>query len=125
MTAALYVLYVINCIFLILVVLLQSGRGGGLGEFGGGSGGTQVFGARGATTVMQKLTIYSAGTFFVLSIVLAILSARGGLTEGGQFVDDEPVSGAVLGGEAPGATEAPAAGQTSEPPAAEEAPEGE
>lgn len=118
MTAALYVLYVINCIFLILVVLLQSGRGGGLGEFGGGSGGSQVFGARGATTLMQKLTIYSAGTFFVMSIVLAIVSSRGGLTEGGQFVDEGAEMGAVSGEEAPPATPAPPAGETSEEPPA-------
>ena len=73
MTVALVVLHVIISIFLILVVLVQQGKGADLaGAFGGG-GSQTAFGARGATTLLHKLTT----TFFVLfvltSMALAVL----------------------------------------------------
>ncbi len=76
MTVLLVILHVIISIFLILIVLLQQGKGADLaGAFGGG-GSQTAFGARGATTLLHKLTT----TFFVLfvltSISLAILQAR-------------------------------------------------
>jgi preprotein translocase subunit SecG len=76
MTALLIVLHVIISIFLILVVLVQQGKGADLaGAFGGG-GSQTAFGARGATTLLHKLTT----TFFILfvltSLSLAILQAR-------------------------------------------------
>lgn len=88
MAAALYTLYYINSAFLILVVLLQSGRGGGLGEFGGGSS-SAVFGSRGASTLLQKLTVYSATTFMLLSITLAIHSSRQSDVGRGVIVAEE------------------------------------
>ena len=49
MTTLITIVHVFASIFLILVVLLQSGKGGGMGAaFGGGGGGGQVFGGRGA-----------------------------------------------------------------------------
>ncbi|NUN14404.1 MAG: preprotein translocase subunit SecG, partial [Myxococcales bacterium] len=68
------ILHVIVCLFLVLVVLLQSGRGGGIGALGGGGGGGSVFGGRGGATFMSKLTSITAGLFLVLSVLLAKFS---------------------------------------------------
>lgn len=64
MIYVLYVLHVITCLFLIMVVLLQQGKGADLSVFGGGTTQT-AFGARGAATILHKLTV----GFFVLFIV--------------------------------------------------------
>lgn len=99
MVAALYTLYYINSAFLILVVLLQSGRGGGLGEFGGGGGGASTtFGSRGASTILQRLTVYSAIGFMVLSITLAIISSRSKDAGRGQIVAEEQMAPAIQDG---------------------------
>lgn len=74
MIAAIYTLFVVNCIFLCLVVLMQSGQGGGMELMGGGGGSSTVFGNRGATTFVHKLTIGSAALFMSLSMLLAYLS---------------------------------------------------
>ena len=73
---ALVTLYVIICFFLVLVVLVQQGRGADIaGAFGGG--GTQTaFGARGATTLLHKLTTGAFIGFIVLSLGLTLVQAR-------------------------------------------------
>src|SRR5262245_36338657 len=73
---ALVTLYVIVCCFLVLVVLVQQGKGADIaGAFGGG--GTQTaFGARGATTLLHKLTTGAFIGFIVLSLGLTLLQAR-------------------------------------------------
>ena len=73
---ALVVLYVFICFFLVLVVLVQQGKGADIaGAFGGG--GTQTaFGARGATTLLHKLTTGAFIGFIVLSLALTLLQAR-------------------------------------------------
>ena len=59
MLYALYTIHVVICLFLIMVVLLQQGKGADLSVFGGG--GTQTaFGARGAATLLHKLTVFSS-----------------------------------------------------------------
>ncbi|UCE01765.1 MAG: preprotein translocase subunit SecG [Candidatus Latescibacterota bacterium] len=73
-------IHVIICVCLILVVLLQSGRGGGLaGAFGGGTAQT-FFGGRGAATFLSKATAWLAIGFMLMSILLALLSSRTGAT---------------------------------------------
>ncbi len=74
--AALIALYCFVCFFLILVVLVQQGKGADIaGAFGGG--GTQTaFGARGATTLLHKLTTGGFVAFIVVALVLTILEAR-------------------------------------------------
>lgn len=69
------ILHVFVCFFLILVVLLQQGRGGGLGAFGGAT--AQVFGGRGAGNFMTRLTAVCAAIFMATSISLAYLSSAG------------------------------------------------
>ncbi len=69
-------LYVIICVSLIVIILLQSGKGSGLsGIFGSGGGGQTIFGAR-AGDVMTKTTTVLAILFMSFSLVLALLSAR-------------------------------------------------
>lgn len=70
----LYFVHVLVCIFLILVVLLQQGKGADLSVFGGGSTQT-AFGARGATTLLHKLTVTSFVVFIVTTMAIAILQA--------------------------------------------------
>ncbi len=70
------VLHVFVCFFLILVVLLQQGRGGGLGSaFGGAT--AQVIGGRGAGNFLTRLTAICAVIFMATSISLAYLSSAG------------------------------------------------
>jgi preprotein translocase subunit SecG len=73
---ALVVLYTFICFFLILVVLVQQGKGADIaGAFGGG--GTQTaFGARGATTLLHKLTTGGFAAFILVALILTILEAR-------------------------------------------------
>lgn len=67
-------LHIGACFFLILVVLLQPGKSGGLGAFSGAAA-TQVFGGRGAGNWLTKLTWWTAATFFLTSLTLAYLSS--------------------------------------------------
>ena len=68
-------LHVLICAALIVVVLLQSGKGGGLaGAFGGSGGVGAVFGGQSAATFLTKATRYLAIVFMVSSLTLAMLS---------------------------------------------------
>lgn len=75
----LLVVHVSACLFLILVVLLQPGKSGGMGALGG-AGAQQVFGGRGAGNLLSKLTWWTAATFFITSVTLAYLSSSTGDT---------------------------------------------
>lgn len=68
---------VLDGLFLSVVILLQSGKGGGLAAMGGGSSAAEgVLGGRQATTVLTRATWISGTAFMVLALVLAILSSR-------------------------------------------------
>ncbi len=70
------IIHVVVCVFLILVVLLQQGRGGGMGSaFGGAT--AQVFGGRGAGNFLTRLTGICAAIFMLTSMGLAYLSSAG------------------------------------------------
>jgi preprotein translocase subunit SecG len=73
---ALIVLHVIVCTFLVLVVLLQAGKGGGIGLAFGGGGSQTVFGSSGAGNFLTRLTAICATIFFLNSLGLAYLSSR-------------------------------------------------
>lgn len=75
MVTFLYVIYVIVCVFLILVVLLQAGKGGMGAAFGGSS--QTVFGGSGAGNFLTRLTVISAALFMMLSATLTYVSSSG------------------------------------------------
>ena len=70
----LYTLFVLVCILLVVSILLQSGKGGGLaGTFGGSS---QYLGGRGAATILTRATTTLAVTFMLMAILLSTLGTR-------------------------------------------------
>ncbi len=76
MTVLLVILYILVCLFLILVVLLQQGKGADLaGAFGGGGSQTS-FGPRSGTNIMHRMTTVAFILFVLLCLTLAILSGK-------------------------------------------------
>jgi preprotein translocase subunit SecG len=78
MTILLVTLHVLVCIALIVVVLLQSGKGAEMGASFGASGSQSVFGAGGGNTFMSKLTTSAAIIFMLTSLTLAFISGKSG-----------------------------------------------
>lgn len=76
MVTFLTVVHITVCLFLILVVLLQAGKGGGMGIAFGGGGSQTVFGSSGAGNFLTRLTSVTAGVFLVTSLSLAHYSSR-------------------------------------------------
>jgi preprotein translocase subunit SecG len=77
MTVFLTIVHIGICGFLVLVILLQQGRGGGMGAaFGGAS--QQVFGGAGAGNFLTKLTEIAAFSFMFTSVLLAGLASQHG-----------------------------------------------
>ena len=76
MSIFLVILYILVCLFLVMVVLLQQGKGADLaGAFGGGGSQTS-FGPRGNTNIMHRMTTGAFVPFVVLCLALAILSGK-------------------------------------------------
>jgi preprotein translocase subunit SecG len=108
-------------LILIMVVLLQSGKGASMGAAFGG-GGQTMFGARGQTTFIQKLTVGAAILFMVLSVALASLSSQ----SESDLEGDQPPPGGEAGMMAPDeATEEEEAPAAAKPEAAAEDEESE
>ena len=78
MVILLTTIHVIVCVFLIIVVLLQSGKAADLAGAFGGMGSQTVFGPRGSATVLSKATTIAAAVFMVTSLSLSIMATRGG-----------------------------------------------
>ena len=74
MTIALTILHVIVSLFMIAVVLLQSGKGAEMGASFGSSGSQSVFGAGGGTSFLSKMTTGAAIIFMLTSLTLAYVS---------------------------------------------------
>ena len=70
------IVHILVCLFLIIVVLLQSGQSGDIAAAFGGMGSQTAFGPRGAATVLTKATTWCAVIFMVTSIALSILASR-------------------------------------------------
>jgi preprotein translocase subunit SecG len=70
--------HVMVCVGLIIVVLMQAGKGAGLAGVFGSSGTQQMFGGRGAASFLAKLTSGLAIVFMLTSITLFVLSAQQG-----------------------------------------------
>ncbi len=91
MIYVLYAIYILAALFLILVILLQSGKGGDVASAFGGAGSQTAFGPRGAQKPLEKATIYSAITFMLMALIFSLP----GVTTGSSVV------------KAPGKTSAP------------------
>lgn len=79
-------LFVVNCLVLMLVILLQQGKGGDIASAFGGGSSQAAFGARSGATVLSRATTVCAALFVIGAIALGILGQRG--------------PGSVLGGRA-------------------------
>ncbi len=85
------IVHVAVCIFLIIVVLLQSGKAADLAGAFGGMGSQTAFGPRGSATLLSKATTASAIIFMITSLTLSILETRGaGGTGGSKTVLENP-----------------------------------
>ena len=76
MTILITIIHVVVCLFLIGVVLLQSGKSADLAATFGGAGSQAAFGPRGAATLLSKVTTWCAVVFMLTSITLSIFASR-------------------------------------------------
>src|SRR3954447_11679675 len=83
-------LHVLVCLFLIIVVLLQSGKAADLAGAFGGMGSQTVFGPRGTATVLSRATEVAAALFMATALSLAILSSRGAAATGSVWETRKP-----------------------------------
>jgi len=113
MSILLIIIHIVVCIALIMIVLLQTGKGADMGAaFGGGSSQT-LFGSTGASTFLSKATTGAAIIFMVTSLGLAYLSSH---RSGGQSVvtnTPAPVTTPAV----PATTTPPATGSSEAQPA--------
>ncbi len=87
-------LYVIVCLVLMLVILLQQGKGGDIANAFGGGSSQAAFGARAGATVLSRATTIAAVLFIVGALALGLIGQRG--------------PGSVVGGRAPAPQSQPA-----------------
>ena len=82
-------LHLLICVGLVGVILIQSGKGGGLsgGAFGGAT--QTVFGGRGAVDFITRATIGLGVAFFVTSMTLALMTSTGGTQRGKSLMQSE------------------------------------
>jgi preprotein translocase subunit SecG len=84
--------HIIVCLFIIIVVLLQSGKSGDISAAFGGQGSQTAFGPRGAASALSKATTWSAVAFMITSITLSVYATkRGGPSSVLQGLKSQPV----------------------------------
>jgi preprotein translocase subunit SecG len=83
LTAILNTLIVLTCLFLICLILIQRGKGGGLAGAFGGVGGSSAFGTK-SGDVFTRVTMVVASIWIVLSMVLVVLYNQGGQSAWGN-----------------------------------------
>jgi preprotein translocase subunit SecG len=123
MTTFLVVLHVIVCLILIVVVLLQRGKGAEIGAVFGGGASSTVFGSRGAGNFLTRITTGAAIIFMITSLALAYFNAES--RKGERLFDEgaEEAGAAAPAAETEGASPFGEFGEFGEaPPAAETAP---
>ncbi len=69
-------IHILVCFFIIVVVLLQSGKSGDISAAFGGQGSQTAFGPRGAASALSKATTWSAVAFMLTSITLAVYASK-------------------------------------------------
>ena len=95
----LLLIHVVSCTSLILIVLLQAGKGASLGASLGGGASQTVFGASSATFI-GRITWVLAGAFMATSLLLAMISpwgANGGVQPESAVLHEEPLAMPPLG----------------------------
>lgn len=98
METVLYIIHILVCVALLPIILLQSGKGGGVSAtFGGGGAGT-VFGSRGASSFLTKMTSGAAIIFMITSISLSWYASQSRSVVGDEPDPPTESSGAVLPG---------------------------
>ena len=83
------IIHISVCLFLMLVVLLQQGKGGGMGAALGGGATQQVFGGRGAGNILTRATAVCAAVFMLTSVSLAYFSSSGDRQLKARIVDEQ------------------------------------
>ncbi len=82
--------YLLACVGLIVIVLLQRGKGVGFaGAFGVGAGSDTIFGPRSSKSLPQKITYVSAGLFMGLALIMSMISGRVGRAAAPELVPEE------------------------------------
>lgn len=104
----LYTIYVLACVFLVLVILLQSGKGGDVAAAFGGAGSQTAFGPRGAQKPLEKATIVAAVLFMLLALIFSLPGVTGGRSVVGDPVET-PTPTPVPAASAPAAAASPEA----------------
>ena len=89
LTTFLDIVHIFVCCFLMLVVLLQQGKGGGMGAAFGGGATAQVFGGRGAGNILTRATAICAGIFMLTSVSLAYVSSSGDRDLRARIVEEQ------------------------------------
>jgi preprotein translocase subunit SecG len=89
MVILLTIIHVIICVFLVIVVLLQSGKAADLAGAFGGMGSQTAFGPRGGATLLSRATTVAAALFMVTSLSLAITATRRGSSVGSSVLGHE------------------------------------
>jgi preprotein translocase subunit SecG len=102
------ILHISVCLFLMLVVLLQQGKGGGMGAAFGGGASQQVFGGRGAGNLLTRATAVCAGIFMLTSVSLAYFSSSGDRALKARIVQEERKGNASEGTRLKATKKAPA-----------------
>ncbi|AKU90466.1 preprotein translocase subunit SecG [Vulgatibacter incomptus] len=129
MELAIQILHVLVCVFLVLTILLQAGKGASIGAAFGGAGSQTVFGGRGAQTFLSKLTTTAAAIFFLTSLTLSHLSGGEGrsVVQGEHAPVTAPAAADVAAPDAaPAAEQQPAEAAPAAPaPDAQQAPAAE
>ncbi|HET9952585.1 MAG TPA: preprotein translocase subunit SecG [Candidatus Eisenbacteria bacterium] len=115
--------HILACIALMVTILLQSGKGGGLaGAFGGGSSQT-LFGGRGAASFLSRASTVLAVVFFVTSLTLGLAASRNA-TARPSLIQEEARRRATQRAGTTGQPGAPAPGQPSQQAPAGQPPSG-
>ena len=92
MQKAFLIAHTLIAVLIIVLVLLQRGKGADAGAaFGAGASGT-VFGARGSSSFFSRLTAIFATAFFASSLTLAYLSSQRGDSAPSSLLEDAPVA---------------------------------
>jgi preprotein translocase subunit SecG len=118
--------FVLNCLVLIIVVLLQSGKAADLAGAFGGAGSQTAFGPRGAATILSQATTWCAVMFMVCALAMVVKVDRGLGTAGGSSILEKyskPAPAKATPAPTPGpVTPAPVAPQSTAPAQSQPAP---